>query len=64
MNLSHETNDLKAMESRIHNKMAESVEELASIIKEYAKRQKKVGDRLNEIETKVFGHTKKAGRVS
>ena len=38
--------------------MAESVEELAAIIKDYAKRHKKLNERLVDLETKVFGHSK------
>lgn len=32
--------------------MAESVEELASIIKDYAKRHRKLNDRISDLETK------------
>jgi len=35
--------------------MAESVEELASIIKDYAKKHKKLSDRLVDLESKVNG---------
>jgi hypothetical protein len=35
--------------------MAESVEELAKIIKDYAKKHRKLGDRVSEVEVKVFG---------
>ena len=37
------------MESRVNNRLASSVEELASIIKEYAKKHKKLSDRVQQI---------------
>lgn len=36
-------------------KMAESVEELATIIKDYAKKNRKMNDRLGDLEARVFG---------
>jgi len=35
--------------------MAESVDELAQIIKDYAKRHRKVSDRVAALESRVFG---------
>lgn len=39
-------------QQQISAKMAESVEELASIIKDYAKRHRKLNDRISDLETK------------
>lgn len=39
------------VESRIQSRIAESVEDLASIIKDYARKHKKLSDRLLELET-------------
>jgi uncharacterized protein Yka (UPF0111/DUF47 family) len=39
-------------------KMAESVEELATIIKDYAKKNKKFNDRISDLETKIFGQVR------
>jgi phage-related minor tail protein len=46
---------VKTIETRIQNKMAESVEELAQIIKDYAKRHKKLSDKVQSLELKVIG---------
>jgi predicted component of viral defense system (DUF524 family) len=40
------SNEMKQLESRVNNRLATSVEELASIIKEYAKKHKKLSDRV------------------
>lgn len=40
------------------------MEELAAIIKDYAKRHKKLNDRLVDLETKVFGHAKSGAVAS
>lgn len=40
------SNELKQLESRVNNRLASSVEELASIIKDYAKKHKKLSDRV------------------
>ncbi|TNV83667.1 hypothetical protein FGO68_gene9216 [Halteria grandinella] len=53
--ISNESSDLRVVESRIQSRMAESVEELASIIKDYAKKHKKLSDRLVDLESKVNG---------
>ena len=47
--------DLKQLETRVMTKMAESVEELATIIKDYAKKNRKMNDRLGDLEARVFG---------
>ena len=47
--------DLKQRETRVRTKMAESVEELATIIKDYAKKNRKMNDRLGDLEARVFG---------
>ena len=46
---------LKQLETRVMTKMAESVEELATIIKDYAKKNRKMNDRLGDLEARVFG---------
>lgn len=38
--------------------MADSIEQLGDIIKEYSKKQRKYNDRLNECEMKLFGKAK------
>ncbi len=38
--------------------MAESVEELAKIIKEYAKKNRKLSERVGDIETRLFGQAR------
>jgi hypothetical protein len=40
---------LKQLESRINSRLASSVEELASIIKDYAKKHKKLSDKVNDL---------------
>lgn len=35
--------------------MAESIEQLGGLIKDYAKRNRKFNDRLNDVESKLFG---------
>ena len=40
---------LKQLESRINSRLASSVEELASIIKDYAKKHKKLSDKVNDF---------------
>jgi septal ring factor EnvC (AmiA/AmiB activator) len=47
--------ELKQLETRVMTKMAESVEELATIIKDYAKKNRKMNDRLGDLEARVFG---------
>lgn len=47
--------ELKQLETRVMTKMAESVEELATIIKDYAKKNRKMNDRLGNLEARVFG---------
>jgi hypothetical protein len=47
--------ELKQLETRVMTKMAESVEELANIIKDYAKKNRKMNDRLGDLEARVFG---------
>jgi hypothetical protein len=39
-----------SVEKRIQQKLTQSVEELASIIKEQVKRQKKISDRIGIVE--------------
>ena len=39
----------------MQTKMAESVEELAAIIKDYARKNRKLNDRVADIESKVLG---------
>ena len=44
-------------------KMAESVEELATIIKDYAKKNRKVTERIGDIEQKIFGQVREGVNV-
>ena len=39
-------------------KMAESVEELATIIKDYAKKNRKMADRVGDLEQRLFGQVR------
>ena len=43
---------MKQLESRMNSRLASSVEELASIIKDYAKKHKKLSDRVQELGRK------------
>ena len=43
------------MEKKIARRVTESVEQLGEIIKDYAKRQKKIDGRISDVEVKVFG---------
>lgn len=38
--------------------MAESVEELAKIIKDYARKHRKMTDRVGDIEARLFGQAR------
>jgi flagellar motility protein MotE (MotC chaperone) len=40
---------LKQLESRVNSRLASSVEELASIIKDYAKKHKKLSDKVTDL---------------
>ena len=50
--------ELRSIETKLTSKVAESIEELASIIKDYAKKNRKLNDRVQDLEMKVFGHSK------
>jgi hypothetical protein len=45
--------ELRAVEMRVQARMAESVEELAAIIKDYAKRHRKLHERIADLEAKA-----------
>jgi hypothetical protein len=53
----HDQNTMQA-------RMSESVEELATIIKDYAKRHRRLNDRIADLETKVFGIAKPKNQKS
>ena len=40
--------------------MAESIESLAEIIKDYARKNRKVNERLGDVEVKLFGQSRGA----
>jgi len=46
------------MEERISKKVADSIEQLGEIIKEYAKKQRKFSSRLSDVEVKLFGNSR------
>ena len=48
------------MEKKIAKRVTESVEQLGEIIKDYAKKQKRIDTRIGEVEIKVFGNKKTA----
>lgn len=50
--------DQQHSSNTIQARMSESVEELATIIKDYAKRHRRLNDRIADLETKVFGIAK------
>jgi uncharacterized membrane-anchored protein YhcB (DUF1043 family) len=49
---------LRQLETRVMTKMAESVEELATIIKDYAKKNRKMADRVGDLEQRLFGQVR------
>ena len=54
----YERDQLRQVEKKIAKRVTESVEQLGEIIKDYAKKQKKIDNRMSEIEIKVFGNSK------
>ena len=44
-------------------KMAESVEELATIIKDYAKKNRKMADRVGDLEQRLFGQVREGANT-
>lgn len=46
---------MRGFEERVLKRVGESVEELAEILKDYARKQRKVSERLGDVETKLFG---------
>lgn len=48
-------NDIKALEDKLSRRMAESIEQLAEIIKDCARKNRKLNDRLGDVEVKLFG---------
>ena len=55
---------LKQLETKVMTKMAESVEELATIIKEYAKKNKRFNDRISDLEIKIYGQAREGAGKS
>lgn len=49
---------LKQLEDKLSRRMADSVEQLAEIIKDYARKSRRLGERVGEVELKIFGHSK------
>jgi hypothetical protein len=47
--------DFKQMEEKMSKRMSESIESLAEIIKDYARKYRKLNERTGDIETKLFG---------
>jgi hypothetical protein len=43
------------MEDKMSKRMSESIESLAEIIKDYARKYRKLTERTGDIETKLFG---------
>ena len=46
------------LDDKLSNRMAESVEHMAEILKEQARKQRRINDRVGEIETKLFGRSR------
>ena len=46
---------MKKLEEKITSRMADSVEQLGKIIKEYAKKNRRTVERVGDLEMKVFG---------
>lgn len=49
---------LKMLDDKLSKRMADSVEQLAEILKEQARKQRRINDRVGEIESKIFGNTR------
>lgn len=47
--------EIKQMEDKMNKIMAESVEQLGSLIKDYSRKLRKHNDRLGDLEVKMFG---------
>jgi len=54
---------LRQLETRVMTKMAESVEELATIIKDYAKKNRKMADRVGDLEQRLFGQVREGANT-
>ena len=50
-----ERDQLRHVEKKIAKWVTESVEQLGEIIKDYARRQRKIDGRIADVEVKVFG---------
>jgi hypothetical protein len=50
--------DAKQIESKISKRMTESIESLADIIKDYARKYRRLNDRMSDVEVKLFGATR------
>jgi len=46
---------IKQLDDKLSRRMAESIEQLAEIIKDYARKNRRLNDRLSDVETKLFG---------
>lgn len=50
-----DSDKLITAEKRISKKVADSVDSLGGLIKEYALKQKRINDRVNELEQRIDG---------
>lgn len=53
-----DSDKMVTMEKRIGRKVAESVDQLGAIMKDYAQKQTRLMGRVNDIEVRVFGASK------
>lgn len=47
--------DIKHLEEKLSKRLSESIEQLAEIIKDYARKYRKLNERTGDIESKLFG---------
>ncbi len=57
-----QTADFTAIEDKLNKKLTHSVEQLGDLMKDYTKKQRKYGERISDIESKLFGHAKENRR--
>ena len=48
-------NDMVQLETKISKRMSESIESLADIIKDYARKYRRLTERVGDVEVKLFG---------
>ena len=49
---------MKHLEDKMSKRMADSIEQLAEIIKDYARKNRKLNERLGDVEVKLFGQSR------